>query len=93
MAVSAKDLLEKPEILQGWINDARKVNLCPICKENQAGDLRIDGHRVCEDCYYEGLGELVEKSPIINPTRLGGKYVVEPVPPMTEAERQKWDNF
>ena len=48
----------------------RKKNLCPECKINQItqDDCNcIDRKRVCDDCYYDALGEAIEKHPIFTP--------------------------
>lgn len=48
---------------------------CPQCRtgeitaEDREMNRKIDGVQVCGDCYFGALGEVVEKSPIVNPTR------------------------
>ncbi len=41
---------------------------CPRCKNEIVDDgtnrHKIGSELVCEDCYYEALGELIEKHPI-----------------------------
>lgn len=57
--------------------------LCSECRKNHAPfgvDLNtneskpvytIDGKATCEDCYFSGLGDLIEKNPIHTPGRTG----------------------
>ncbi len=47
--------------------------LCPQCQRpknhhpDEDEQFTVAGNSVCENCYYEGLGEIVEKHPITSP--------------------------
>jgi hypothetical protein len=39
----------------------------PGCTGYASADYRIDGISVCEDCYFDALGKIVEEFPIGRP--------------------------
>jgi len=46
---------------------AQSGQLCPLCKRRYQAHgerYRIGDQEVCESCYFDGLGELVEAHPI-----------------------------
>ncbi len=48
---------------------------CPKCGnelkvDDKDGNYRIGGQQVCADCYFDGIGEEVERAPVVNPERV-----------------------
>lgn len=66
MSTKLVDLIEHPEILEHLMRDKR---VCSICKSHlDLQESRLtDLGEVCEDCYFEALGELIEQHPICSP--------------------------
>jgi hypothetical protein len=67
-AIPLRTLIEHPEILESWM----KPELCPKCKrplQLSSGDelMEILERGYCDDCYYEMMGEEIEKHPICSP--------------------------
>lgn len=61
MALYLKDLVDNPALLDDVWDKGKPVVSCLKC--NQPTDLFYPGD-VCEGCYYNGLGEIVEENPI-----------------------------
>jgi hypothetical protein len=64
MAIPLKELIENPDLL------SKEGLRCPHCgvllQETITGKRWEGDHEVCSDCYYEKLGEAIEKHPIVS---------------------------
>ena len=70
MALTLQDLVDNPALLEML----RKVDTCPKCFKpfrSYEASYTIDGVRVCDDCYFGAIGELVERHPICSGIRRG----------------------
>ena len=64
MAISLKDLMDKPDLLS---KEGPHCYYCGVLLQETITGKRRDGnHEVCSDCYYEKLGEAVEDHPIVS---------------------------
>ncbi|MBI4027618.1 MAG: hypothetical protein HY360_21710 [Verrucomicrobia bacterium] len=65
MTIYLRDLLEKPELLEDLCSDQQKCSGCGIMlQETITGKRQTPGGYACSDCYYEQLGEEIERRPI-----------------------------
>ncbi len=68
MAILLKDLLAHPEKVDTLKLSPQKCAYCDIdLQETITGKRRTPKGYACSDCYYEQLGEGVEKHPIASP--------------------------
>lgn len=53
---------------------AQKCECGEIIDEHPDEHYVISQKSVCSDCYFSSLSEIVEKSPIYNPTKIASRY-------------------
>jgi hypothetical protein len=64
--VTLRELVDNPSKINALRVPADKCYVChgPIEEHPDEPGYRISGKRVCGDCYYDGIGKLIEKHPI-----------------------------
>jgi len=71
MAIPLRDIIDNPKLLDELISSKDK---CCYCKTplstTLTGKIEISLGMCCSDCYFEKLGEEIEKHPIVNPHRI-----------------------
>lgn len=66
-----------PKILQQFLDESSRKPESASCGHvldvmSKEGTYKIGDNQVCQDCYFEKLGGLVEQHPIGRPTPHGG---------------------
>ena len=75
MAINLSDVMKMtPEEVHRAFTSTNPKTCCE-CKKSlfQVNYQVVPAGFMCNDCYFEGLGNLVEQHPICNPERIHGK--------------------
>ena len=65
MVLYLKDLAENPKLLEELRAQQPSCKVCGVVlQETITGKRSVPGGYACSDCFYEVLGEVVEKHPI-----------------------------